>query len=98
MLAFSHMRDLLASAHGRDGEASDRVINIWHKGTGRHIAGPLQLHTARITAMAFSPDDQWLLAGSADGEVVVCDVQGAVSRIDVFRILDLPNPPASVRN
>ena len=49
--------------------ARDGVIRLWDL-AGKELA-KLEGHEDEVTAVAFSPDGQWLVSGSRDGTALV---------------------------
>ncbi|MEM7534781.1 MAG: hypothetical protein AAF639_21560 [Chloroflexota bacterium] len=48
--------------------SSDNTIRIWNAVSGEKLA-QLDSHTSNICSVGFSPDEQRIISGSADGTV-----------------------------
>ncbi|MFZ6030083.1 MAG: hypothetical protein ACOYYS_20395 [Chloroflexota bacterium] len=68
-VAFSPRGDTVAGV-----ETGQRDVHLWQASNGLPLHR-LHGHTGEVTALAFSPDGQWLLSVSQDGSVRIWDAQ-----------------------
>lgn len=77
---FSHSGSLLCTA------GADRIIKIREVKKGYSIEKKLAGHTAPVTNLAFTQDDNYLISASENGEVIIWDVNKGVELVNYITL------------
>jgi hypothetical protein len=82
----------------------DQTARVWESASGEPVTPPLR-HASKVTAIAFSPDGQWLATGSGDGQIRFWDLRPvefdldqcvSLARLLNSRKLDMEGDPVPV--